>query len=226
MADNHTALGFIAAEILAQYAVVGPPNASNEVSMPDGAGYAVFGVTQQAAAAAGRHVSVRTSGESYAIVGGTAITAGQRVKCEGADGKIAPAVPSAVIDPTGANNALVYTAQPAWHGAKGNGISITYTVSGNSTALSVAVNGLAINVIVATNSAGVAVSTAAQVKAAIEANAEAAALVTVANSGSDTGAGAVAAVAQTFLEGGNGDFATALESRATEDNIIKIWIGE
>ncbi len=98
----------------------------------------------------------------------------------------------------GANNDLTYT---AWSGGMyGNGISVTYVVSGLSTALSVEVVGNEIIVHVATNGAGAPTSTASQVKAAVEAAASAF-LVSVALAAGNDGSGIVAALGQTFLSG-------------------------
>lgn len=101
---------------------------------------------------------------------------------------------------TGTNNDLVFTAKDG--GPGGNEITIVYVVAGTNTALSVTVAGKAITVNVATNGASAATSTSAQVKAAIEGNADASRLVTVAHSGADTGAGVVTALSVQSLAGG------------------------
>jgi len=100
----------------------------------------------------------------------------------------------------GANNDLVYTARDG--GPGGNEITVNYVVAGANTLLTVTVGGKEIVVNVATDGASVATSTATLVKAAVEANADAALLVTIALAGSDTGAGIVAALAATPLAGG------------------------
>lgn len=101
----------------------------------------------------------------------------------------------------GANNDLTFTAFDA--GPGGNDITVTYVVSGTNTALSVAVNGKAIVVTVATNGGGTATSTAAQVKAKIEANSDAARLVTIENTAANDGTGVVVALGSTPLAGGD-----------------------
>jgi hypothetical protein len=102
-----------------------------------------------------------------------------------------------------ANNALTFTAVSA--GAIGNTVSVKMrNPQANSAALSVTVNGSAIVVNLATDAAGVITSTATAVKAAIDVKAEAAALVSVANTGASNGSGIVAASNTTlFLAGGN-----------------------
>lgn len=98
------------------------------------------------------------------------------------------------------NNALTFTAKEP--GAGGNDISITLIdPAGNNGALSVDVVGRDINVTCATDGASAIASTAAEIKAAIEASA-AADLVTVAHAGASTGAALVVAVAKTDLAGG------------------------
>lgn len=101
------------------------------------------------------------------------------------------------------NNALTFTAVSA--GAIGNSVSVKLrNPQANSAALSVTVNGSAIVVNLATDASGVITSTATAVKAAVDAKAEAAALVTVANTGASNGSGIVAATNTTlFLSGGN-----------------------
>lgn len=90
--------------------------------------------------------------------------------------------------------------------AKNNGVSsvtVAYTDPGSpSQPLSVSVVGNAISVSLATNASGVITSTAADVKAAVEASAPAAALVVVGYSGNGNGAGTVAAMAAQALAGG------------------------
>lgn len=101
---------------------------------------------------------------------------------------------------TGTNNDLTYKARK--QGTAGNSIRITYIVSGASTPLSVAVSTNDINVTVATNGSSAATSTAAQIKAAIDANVSAARLVEVTNATGNDGTGVVTAMAQTPLAGG------------------------
>jgi hypothetical protein len=107
-----------------------------------------------------------------------------------------------VVDPAGANNSVVYTAQD--EGEAGNGISIEYLGStGNNVALAVVVNGNDIVVTPATDGAGVITSTADDVKAAIAASGPANALVSSADSAANDGTGLVAAVGPIQLAGGS-----------------------
>lgn len=99
----------------------------------------------------------------------------------------------------GANNDMVFTAKST--GTGGNAITIAYIDPGEETATeSVVVVGSAIAVTL--RSVSTDLSTAAQVKTAIEAAAPAHALVSIANSGGDTGAGEVIALTATALSGG------------------------
>ena len=101
----------------------------------------------------------------------------------------------------GANNDLVFTAR--YPGLQGNLISVTYTVTGNSTPLTVAVTGgHNIAVGVATNSGGAAISTASEIMAAVNASAQAESLAIVTLASSNSGAGVVTALTKTFLAGG------------------------
>jgi hypothetical protein len=105
---------------------------------------------------------------------------------------------------TGSNNDLKYThASSAANFAAGNSVRVRYVdPAGNNAALGVVVAGNDITVNLATGGAGAITSTAAQVKAAVEASAPAAALVSVANAAGNDGTGVVTALAYTALSGG------------------------
>lgn len=115
---------------------------------------------------------------------------------------------SANVNPTGDDNGLTFTAKT--YGASGNSINIRYNdPAANDASLTVAVAGPAITVSLATGEAGAITSTAAEVKAAIDASAAASALVSVAvmtsDSGTgDDGSGVVTAMAATSLASGVG----------------------
>lgn len=115
---------------------------------------------------------------------------------------------SANVNPTGDDNGLTFTARS--YGADGNKISVTYLDPGAaSQSLSVAVAATSIIVSLATSGGSSITSTAAEVKAAIEASAEANKLVSVAimtsDSGTaDDGSGVVTAMAATALANGAG----------------------
>lgn len=113
---------------------------------------------------------------------------------------------------TGTNNDLVYTA--AVKGAAGDDITIEYIDPAVETASeTVTVVGTAISVTL--RSVSGVLSTATEVKTAIEAEAEADALVTVANAGGNNGSGAVIALVATPLASGvNGTVGTKGELRA------------
>lgn len=113
------------------------------------------------------------------------------------------------VNPTGDDNGLTFTAKT--YGAAGNNIRITYTdPSAVSQSLSVSVSATSIVASLATDGAGAITSTAAEVKAAIEAVQAAANLVSIAIMTSDTGvaddgSGVVTAMAATALASGAGD---------------------
>lgn len=115
---------------------------------------------------------------------------------------------TASVNPTGDDNALTFTARQ--YGTDGNALRITYVDPGAaSQSLAVTVSGPSIVVSLATNGGASITSTAAQVKAAIEASAPANELVTVAiNTGdtgvADDGSGVVTAMAVTAFTGGAG----------------------
>ena len=115
--------------------------------------------------------------------------------------ELTPAKATLTTALAGTNNDLVFTARQG--GPAGNSIRVTYIVAGTSILLTVVVAGYDITVNVATDGAGAATSTSSLVKAALEANADATRLISVAHAGADTGAGIVAALAFTALAGGN-----------------------
>lgn len=115
---------------------------------------------------------------------------------------------SANVNPTGDDNGLTFTAKT--YGAAGNNISVRYVDPGsNDAALSVYVVGTAITVSLATGVAGAITSTAAEIKAAVDASARASSLVSVAvytaDAGvADDGSGVVTAMALANLTSGAG----------------------
>ena len=97
------------------------------------------------------------------------------------------------------NNDLAFTAVTV--GATGNAITVAYVDGGAAVGETVAVAGSAITVTL--RNVGGVLSTAAQVKAAIDGFPAAAALITVANKGGNNGSGVVAAMPALSLAGGN-----------------------
>jgi hypothetical protein len=103
------------------------------------------------------------------------------------------------IDMTAATSDLTYTAVDT--GYAGNDITVTHAdPSANNAPLSISVTGTAITISLATGVAGAITSTAALVKAAVNAHAEASLLVLCEDEG--VGSGVVNAVAVTSLAGG------------------------
>lgn len=100
----------------------------------------------------------------------------------------------------GTNNDLVFTAKVG--GPSGNSIRIEYIVAAGTVPLTISVAGFDITVNVATTS-GTPTSTAALVKAALEANPDVNRLITIANAASNDGTGVVAALSITALAGGS-----------------------
>lgn len=113
---------------------------------------------------------------------------------------LTPAKASLTTALAGSNNDLVFTAVRG--GTWGNSIQVAYIDPGGTTAtLSVAVTGFLITVNLG-RAASAINTTSALLKAAVEANLDAQALVTVAHAGSDDGTGLVIALTATNLSGG------------------------
>jgi len=101
----------------------------------------------------------------------------------------------------GANNDLVFTAKKG--GTWGNSIQVEYIDPGGTTAtLSVVVSGFLITVNLARVASAIS-TIASDISTAIAASRDASDMVTVANSGADTGAGLVIALSATNLSGGS-----------------------
>lgn len=132
---------------------------------------------------------------------------------------------SVLINPAGANNDVLYTANVA--GSQGNQLSVQYIDPGlPSQSLWVDVfERHAIRVHLATGAGGAITSTAAEVIAAVNAHWFAGHLVTAANGAGSSGAAAVTAVAETSLAGGADMDAThaALTTALAGDNNDIIW---
>jgi len=110
---------------------------------------------------------------------------------------------SAEIGVAGSNTGITITAlKPTADGDSAITITIVDPAT-TSAALAVSVSGTDISVSLATDGTGAENSTAAQVLAAINADAEASALVVATHTGSSTGAGTMPAVTETALAGGS-----------------------
>jgi hypothetical protein len=125
---------------------------------------------------------------------------------------------------TGSNNDLDYVAKAG--GSGGLAITIAYVdPSANNAALSVTVSSNAITVHLATGVAGAITSTAAQIKAAIDAYPAAAALVSAANAPANDGSGVVIALSPTNLgdaSGTNPTFDVKLQTSADGTNYYDV----
>lgn len=108
----------------------------------------------------------------------------------------APVAATLDLDPAGLNNRMLYTAKTK--GSLGNGISIEY--ANTATAGSETIGGTQLVVTVGVQNG---VSTAAQVKTAVDGNSRSSSLVTVANNGGDNGTGTIPTTAPTSLAGGS-----------------------
>lgn len=117
-------------------------------------------------------------------------------------------VPQALLNigTVAGNNGITYVQNAYLPGSAANAVSVAHTVSGFNTALNVLASESTVAVTVATDSAGNAVSTSAEVIAAVNASPQAKALVfatpLVDSTGTSSGAGIVASLAATNLSGG------------------------
>lgn len=117
---------------------------------------------------------------------------------------------------TGDNNDISLTARA--EGADGAHISIKLTdPSGNNKTISVAVSGDDIEVSLATGSGGAITTTASELVAAINSSAEASAIVIASLAASNSGAGAVTALAKTQLANGTLSGASVIDGVLLND---------
>jgi hypothetical protein len=161
------------------------------------------GPTSQSAHSVERLVNVCRRGAIARVVPGAALTAGDIVQSDATgqaiplDAEVAASLDTGVV---ANNNAIRWTAKDP--GADGNLITVTIVDPGGTTAaLGVVVTGPSI-VVNLGRAASAINSTAADVIAAIEADTDANALVSVVSKSTSTGAGLMAAVSVTNLAGG------------------------
>lgn len=150
---------------------------------------------------------------SFTVTGGTATVAEDSLVitdrvAAGAGAPVNAVRASVSLNPAGDENALKFTARE--YGSVGNTIYVGYVDPGaNDATIAVTVQNKVISVSLATGGGGAITSTAAQVKAAVEASVEAMRLVSVAidpadSGGADDGSGVVTAMASTALTSGAG----------------------
>ncbi len=111
---------------------------------------------------------------------------------------------------------IIYTAKTV--GPGGTSIRVRYVVAGNNTALSVSVSGNDITVNVATSAGGAATSTATLIKAAVDGNGPASALVSTTLVG--TGAGIVNGFGYTNLTDGSPKASLTSPSQAANGSLV------
>ena len=150
-----------------------------------------------------------------------AIAIGDLLKASVTTGKLTPAAASKTLNCSNALSDVSLVAKKAYQGIKGNLISITLVdPSGNNQALACSVSGLDITVSLKTGGAGAIESLGSEVAAIINATAAAALLVTADDEGAGTGV--VNAVAKTYLTGGEGAFARAMEAATADGDYIAV----
>lgn len=148
--------------------------------------------------------SVLTRGEIEEVIAGIRPAAARNIKTFDGGVTTGKLSTKATVDTslTGANNDLTYTADTA--GVAGNAITVEYRSVGASTPASTAhCSGTTIVVDLKTDSSNVPTALASEVKTAIEANAEAAALVDITNVAANDASGVVTVMSPITLAGGS-----------------------
>jgi len=173
---------------------------------------------------ANHNCSVCMLGEHYAVAG-AAVVEGDLLQAM-TTGRLIPNAASLTTALTGANNDIVWTVTRRMQGLVGNLVNITYTDPGApSQPLAITVtNPYSIDISLETDGAGAIVSTAADLIAAIAADATASALITGANAAGNDGSGVVTAMAQTYLAGAGCTVARALEAAAAAANEFRVFV--
>lgn len=218
--------GYAGNEAMAQYraAIL----SAGKLSYPDADGALVAGILTQEITAQmvtdGDMVNLQREGQALAQAGG-AFSAGDRLRAAVTTGKLVKAAATATLDSTNALSDLTFTAKPKYQGPEGDEISVVLADPGTANQpLAVSVLGKKITVSLKTGAdTGPIESTAAQVKAAVDALPAAADLVSVTAEGA--GSGVVEAIPETFLSGGMGAFCTALEAAAQDGDIVHVDLG-
>ena len=170
-------------------------------------------------------VSVRLSGETFAIAGAV-IAIGAELMI-GTSGKVITQVATniwtAEMDSTNALSDVTFTG--LLEGDANSAINVGFIdPSGTSQPLTIVVEGTEIKVLLATDGGDAISSTAALIKAALDGDTQASALVSTAVEGA--GSGIVEAIDYTFLTATTTDgvaVARALEAAAADEDVIRVW---
>lgn len=199
---------------------------SNEgfVLLPTAAGQKIAGISSETVKRDGAHTSIQDRGVAK-IEAASAISLGDEVMVADTDGKIATAVATYSTDLGVADTDVIWTAQaPEWGGQRGEDITIEYRdPSATSAALLIVVEGTAVIVHLKTGAGDAIESTADEIKAAVAALAEAAAMIVGTDVGSDDGTGVVTALAAKRLSGGHA-IGVALQAAAADTELINVTL--
>jgi len=214
-----------ASELAAYRGVVADTN--GKAAYPTQDGDHIFGLTTEAITAddlaKNKVVNVQHEGKAFAEAG-AAFAIGALLRAVKTTGKLLKAAASVLMTGGPANSDIVFTATHKYQGAQGDHITVTFTdPAGNNQPLTIAVTRFDINVLLKTGGAGGIESTAAEIVAAIAADADAADLVTGVADG--TGAGVVIAIAKSYLTGGIGAVAVAREAATADGDQVEVDLG-
>lgn len=220
------AYGFRPAAELAMYRGV-VIDANGKAAYPTQDGDHIFGLTTEAITAdqlaKSKVVNVQREGKAFATVG-EAVSIGDLLRAVKTTGKLEKAAASVLMDSDNAKSDITFTVTRKYQGATGDEINVTFTdPGGNNQPLAITVAHYDINVSLATDGAGAITSTAAEIVAAIAADAAAADLVVGTPEGD--GSGVVKAIAKSYLTGGIGAVAVAREAATADGDQVEVDLG-
>jgi len=161
-------------------------------------------------------------GEAPNAMVGEAVAIGDLLRAVKTTGKLEVAAASVLMDSDNAKSDITFTVTHKYQGAQGDHITVTFTDAGAGKALAITVSGFDIDVQLQTGGGGAIESTAAEIVAAIAADADAADLVV--GVPDDDGSGVVKAIAKSYLTGGIGAFARAMEVATADGDYVNIDI--
>lgn len=192
---------------------------SKKAAYPELAGDIVYGITKETVLI-GEDVNIQIFGRCYVTAAG-AFSAGEYVKCADNLGRVGAAGSVLTMDTGPANSGLYFTSK--LRGYLGDTINVELDdPAGNDQPLVIGVTDKTIHIDLATGPAGAITSTAAAIKAALDATPAAFALVSTAVEG--TGLGVVVADGPHYLTGGAGSIGVAFDDAAALGDEVEIFL--
>lgn len=190
-------------------------------ALPAAADELAYGILDEAVARDNANVGCTVYGEQY-VRAASAFSVGDALNVADSSGRLKRAVGSATINPSGANNSLLWTAKAAFYGQRIYVAYIDPKIA--SFTEEVRVNGNNIEVWLATNGGAAITSTGDTIKTSVAAHTLANSMVTVVDAGADDGSAAVTAMPSVELAGAANVLARALQAATNANDEVLAFI--